>query len=254
MTICASAVARRAGGRPREPDVRRTGAAAHHAARLAAGRRCAQPRPRRRRRSRCSRPGPSTCGCRTTRGRGACRRALPRRGTVVRPGAPGDLARNDPPAADFFAAKGVIGGCWTRSAPTWRCAAARRRSCIPGRSASILSVARRPAGSASCTRCRGGWDLDDTVAVFELDLDAFGEPPVSRYRDLTSFPEVREDLAVIVAETVTRRRGAGGGREGRRAAARRQSRCSMSTATRSASGRAMSRSRWRSPTAPVTGR
>jgi phenylalanyl-tRNA synthetase beta chain len=44
------------------------------------------------------------------------------------------------------------------------------------------------------------WDLPDTVAAFELDLDAVPVPPVASYQDVTSFPEVREDLAVIVAE------------------------------------------------------
>jgi phenylalanyl-tRNA synthetase beta chain len=49
------------------------------------------------------------------------------------------------------------------------------------------------------------WDLSGTVAGFELDLDATSErlPGTARYEDLTSFPSVREDLAVIVPETVS---------------------------------------------------
>jgi phenylalanyl-tRNA synthetase beta chain len=46
------------------------------------------------------------------------------------------------------------------------------------------------------------WDLDATVAGFELDLDAVPEPSTSAYHDLTGFPDVREDLAVVVADTV----------------------------------------------------
>jgi phenylalanyl-tRNA synthetase beta chain len=46
------------------------------------------------------------------------------------------------------------------------------------------------------------WDVEETVAAFELDLDAVPEPDPSRYVDLTSFPEVREDLAVVVGEDV----------------------------------------------------
>ncbi len=43
------------------------------------------------------------------------------------------------------------------------------------------------------------------MAAFELDLDAVVRraPSETIYQDLTSFPEVREDLAVIVADTVT---------------------------------------------------
>jgi phenylalanyl-tRNA synthetase beta chain len=47
------------------------------------------------------------------------------------------------------------------------------------------------------------WDLEDTVAAFELDLDAVPEPATPVYRDLTSFPAVREDLAVVVPEAVS---------------------------------------------------
>ena len=48
-------------------------------------------------------------------------------------------------------------------------------------------------------------ELRDTVAAFELDLDvvAANAPPTERYEYLTSFPAVREDLAVIVADTVS---------------------------------------------------
>jgi phenylalanyl-tRNA synthetase beta chain len=47
------------------------------------------------------------------------------------------------------------------------------------------------------------WDLDGTVACFELDLDAVPEPRTAHYRDVTSFPEVREDLAIVVGDSVS---------------------------------------------------
>ncbi len=48
------------------------------------------------------------------------------------------------------------------------------------------------------------WGWSQPIAAFELDLDAVAERvQVARYRDLTSFPDVREDLAVIVAESVS---------------------------------------------------
>ena len=47
------------------------------------------------------------------------------------------------------------------------------------------------------------WDLDEPVAAFELDLDvAEGLLSTPAYGDVTSFPEVREDLAVIVGDAV----------------------------------------------------
>jgi phenylalanyl-tRNA synthetase beta chain len=42
----------------------------------------------------------------------------------------------------------------------------------------------------------------DRTAAFELDLDAVGEPATAIYEDVTSFPAVREDLAVVVDEQV----------------------------------------------------
>jgi phenylalanyl-tRNA synthetase beta chain len=45
------------------------------------------------------------------------------------------------------------------------------------------------------------WDLE-TAAAFEIDLDRVvaHADAVPRYRDLTSFPPVRQDLAVVVDE------------------------------------------------------
>jgi len=47
------------------------------------------------------------------------------------------------------------------------------------------------------------WDLD-RVAAFEVDLDAViaHAAPVAQYEDLTSFPELREDIAVVVGADV----------------------------------------------------
>jgi len=44
------------------------------------------------------------------------------------------------------------------------------------------------------------WDIDEPVAAFELDLDRVVEiaDQVQSYRDLTSFPAVLQDLAVVV--------------------------------------------------------
>ena len=71
-----------------------------------------------------------------------------------------------------------------------------RRSLVGGRAGR--------AGSASCTRAVAArWDLDG-AAGFELDLDARrrGRGRRPALEDVTSFPSVRQDLAVAVADDV----------------------------------------------------
>ena len=78
----------------------------------------------------------------------------------------------------------------------------------PGRAATIVVGRRaRSAGSARfIPQVAAGWDWSDPLTGFELDLDAVAARLngwIPQYRDVTSFPEVREDLAVIVAEAVS---------------------------------------------------
>jgi phenylalanyl-tRNA synthetase beta chain len=49
------------------------------------------------------------------------------------------------------------------------------------------------------------WEIEQAIATFELDLDLALEsaPELTTYEDLTSFPSVREDLAVVVPESVS---------------------------------------------------
>jgi phenylalanyl-tRNA synthetase beta chain len=49
------------------------------------------------------------------------------------------------------------------------------------------------------------WDLPDAVAGFELDLDRVAELAADRlevYEDVTSFPAVRQDLAIVLPDDV----------------------------------------------------
>ncbi|HEX4345098.1 MAG TPA: phenylalanine--tRNA ligase subunit beta [Solirubrobacteraceae bacterium] len=70
----------------------------------------------------------------------------------------------------------------------------------PGRSADVV-VGESVVGWVGDVHplVAAAWDLDD-VAAFEIDLDAVVATvePVARYEDLTSFPELREDIAVVV--------------------------------------------------------
>jgi phenylalanyl-tRNA synthetase beta chain len=112
-----------------------------------------------------------------------------------------------PRAADFFAAKGVLQGLLDRLRVPWTVRAARDPQPFlhPGRAAAIV-VADHDVGWLGEIHpvVAADWDIEDTVAGFELDLDAVAPHAVLTpiYEDLTSFPEVREDLAVIVSEDV----------------------------------------------------
>jgi phenylalanyl-tRNA synthetase beta chain len=106
----------------------------------------------------------------------------------------------------LFAAKGVLQGVLDALGASWDVRAPETLEPFlhPGRAAMIL-VDGRPAGWLGEIHplVAAEWDLTDTVAAFELDLDAVPEPGITVYQDVTSFPEVREDLAVVVADGTT---------------------------------------------------
>jgi phenylalanyl-tRNA synthetase beta chain len=110
-----------------------------------------------------------------------------------------------PPAADFFAAKSVLGALLDALRVDWTVVAEGEPFLHPGRAASVVvdGVSVGWLGELH-PAVAGEWDLDAAVAAFELDLDAViaAVPGPVRYVDYTSFPDVRQDLAVVVAETV----------------------------------------------------
>ena len=156
-----------------------------------------------------------------TRGAGAL--ALFEAGAVYLPGARGELPAEphhlaallagprvrptwrtpDPPPADFFAAKGVVEGVMARLGVEFIVEPGVEPFLHPGRTAAVLVAGRKVGWVAELhPRVSELWELRDPVAAFELDLDSLPlvDPPV--YRDLITFPEVREDLAVVVPEAV----------------------------------------------------
>jgi phenylalanyl-tRNA synthetase beta chain len=113
----------------------------------------------------------------------------------------------EPRSADFFAAKGVLAGMLETIRVPWTVRAAARPEPFlhPGRAGEIL-VDGTPVGwiGEIHPQAAAAWDWSEPLAAFELDLDSVAQrvqPTV--YRDLTSFPEVREDLAVVVPDSVT---------------------------------------------------
>jgi phenylalanyl-tRNA synthetase beta chain len=108
-------------------------------------------------------------------------------------------------AADFFALKGVLEALARQLGSGLDFAAGEEPFLHPGRSA-VLSVAGAPVGWLGEVHplvCRT-WDLEAAVA-FELDLApllAAATAGEERYEDVTTFPAVYQDLAVVVtAET-----------------------------------------------------
>ncbi len=132
--------------------------------------------------------------------------ALPREpyhlgGLITGPTRPATWRDPEPPAADFFTAKGVLQGLLDTLRSPWAVEETQMPFLHPGRAARIV-VREQTVGWLGELHplVAAQWDLDGIVAAFELDLDAVGEPGTAIYEDVTSFPAVREDLAVIVPE------------------------------------------------------
>jgi phenylalanyl-tRNA synthetase beta chain len=122
-------------------------------------------------------------------------------------------------AADFFALKGVLEALARQLGVELSFAPAEQPFLHPGRSASV-SVGDQDAGWLGEVHplvCRT-WDLDAAVA-FEIDaapLIAAATVGEETYEDVTTFPAVYQDLAVVVpadvpAEAVSEAIRAGGG-------------------------------------------
>jgi phenylalanyl-tRNA synthetase beta chain len=120
----------------------------------------------------------------------------------LRPPSWGD---EEPPRADFFAAKGVLDALMRALRVDWRAEAGADEPFLHPRRAATVVVDGQPAGWLGELHPSVAlqWDLDG-VAGFELDFGALVRSAnvVPRYEDLTSFPAVRQDIAVVVAEDV----------------------------------------------------
>jgi phenylalanyl-tRNA synthetase beta chain len=105
---------------------------------------------------------------------------------------------------DVFAAKAYLEALlWTlRVDATF--AAVPQPFLHPGRSAEVR-VGEEVVGWVGDVHplVAGDWDLD-SIAAFEVDLDVLvaAARRVPRYEDLTSFPELREDIAIVVDASV----------------------------------------------------
>ncbi len=120
----------------------------------------------------------------------------------LRPATWGD---GEPPRADFFAAKGVLEALLHALRIDWRVEPASDRPFLHPRRGAAVVVGGNSAGwlGELHPSVAAEWDLDG-VAGFELDFGALAAAAelVPRYEDLTSFPAIRQDIAVVVGDDV----------------------------------------------------
>jgi phenylalanyl-tRNA synthetase beta chain len=110
----------------------------------------------------------------------------------------------EPPVADFFAAKAVLAALLDALRVPWTVEPAREPFLHPGRAARVLAGGR-PAGwlGELHPAVAAEWDVEQ-ASGFELDFGVLAGAAVRvpDYEDLISFPAVRQDLAVVVADDV----------------------------------------------------
>jgi phenylalanyl-tRNA synthetase beta chain len=122
---------------------------------------------------------------------------------LIGPVRPPTWREPEPRQADFFTAKGVVQGLLDALRVPWTVEPSRQPFLHPGAAATILADGHSVGWVGELhPLVAAEWEIGETVAGFECNLDAVPLPQTSLYEDVTSFPEVREDLAVIVAEDV----------------------------------------------------
>jgi phenylalanyl-tRNA synthetase beta chain len=123
--------------------------------------------------------------------------------------------------ADFYAAKGLLVGLLDALGVDWRLADGGPAFLHPGRAAEVL-IAGREAGWLGELHplVARSFGLEDPPTALEIDLDVTLDAAkrIRSYRDLISYPAVKQDIAVVVDEAIEARTvvdvvRAAGGRE-----------------------------------------
>jgi phenylalanyl-tRNA synthetase beta chain len=125
-------------------------------------------------------------------------------GVLATEAAPGGW-RTKSARADFFSAKALLEAVLEVAGVDWQAEPGGPPFLHPGRAARVLSGEHELGWLGEIhPQVAAAWDLDGSVAGFEVDVGvleavAAGEPV---YRDVTSFPAVLQDIAVVVSEDV----------------------------------------------------
>jgi phenylalanyl-tRNA synthetase beta chain len=116
--------------------------------------------------------------------------------------------RSERRTADFFAARALLEAVLAVAGVEWIAEEGGRSFLHPGRAASIVArESERQLGWLGEIHplVAREWDVPGPVAGFELDVEAVLEVTAGHeevYRDVTSFPAVLQDIAVVVPESV----------------------------------------------------
>ena len=120
--------------------------------------------------------------------------------------------------ADFYAVKALLEALMEAAGVEWRAREGGPPFLHPGRAATIVAADGSELGWLGELHplVLREWELDGPIAGFELDADRLFElaPEASTYSDVTSFPAVLQDIAVIVPDDVSAERLAEVVREG----------------------------------------
>ena len=136
--------------------------------------------------------------------RGATELALFESGTVFRADAAEHHGLSVLLTADLFAAKALLGAALEAVGVEWSVERSEDPFLHPGRAASVLAGGERIGFLGELhPLVAAAWDLD-RVAVWALNLGRVAAlaPAVVAYAPFATFPPVREDLAVVVADAV----------------------------------------------------
>ena len=113
-------------------------------------------------------------------------------------------------AADFYAVKALLEALMEAAGVEWRAQEGGPPFLHPGRAATIVAADGSELGWLGELHplVLREWELDGPAAAFELDAERLFElaPRASTYSDVTSFPAVLQDIAVIVPDDVSAER------------------------------------------------
>jgi phenylalanyl-tRNA synthetase beta chain len=112
--------------------------------------------------------------------------------------------------ADFYSARALLEPLMEVARVDWEASEGGPQFLHPGRAALIKARGRELGwlGELHPLVTRA-WDLTDPVSAFDLDFDALVEltgAEIDAYHDVTSFPAVLQDIAVVVDEDVPAQR------------------------------------------------
>ena len=110
-----------------------------------------------------------------------------------------------PPRAGVFAAKGLAEAVLATLRVGWEAVQATRPYLHPGRAAEIVADGTVLGVFGELhPQVAANWDFDEPVAVLAIDLGKAiaAAPGPAVYSDLTTYPELRQDLAVTLADGV----------------------------------------------------